>query len=97
MLLSGFFASSNNFAPYLKPFEYISAFKYAYQITSVIEFTDLGALECSNNLVAPCDPLTTRFNYTEPMYLSIILIAVVALCFNICAFLVKYFKTRIKA
>lgn len=97
MLLSGFFASSDNYAPYLKPFEYISAFKYAYQILTEIEFTDLKAFTCSNSLTFPCDPLKTRFTYNEPMYLSILLIAVIAFCFNTIAYLFQYFRTKIKA
>ena len=97
MILCGFFASSDNYAPYMKPLEYISAFKYTYQILTEIEFSDLKALSCSNSFVFPCDPLKSRFTYNEPMYLSVLLIAVIAFCFNVFAFLLQYFKTRIKA
>jgi len=99
LLLSGFFASSSSYVPYLKPFEYISTFKYTYQILTEVEFSDLKALSCSNSnsMDLPCDPLKSRFTYNEPMYLSILLIAIVAFFFNFLAFLFQYFRTRVKA
>ncbi len=97
MLLSGFFASSDNYAPYLKPFEYISTFKYSYQILTQIEFKDLKALTCSNLTIFPCDPLTSRFTFNEEMWVSILLIANVSFCLNVFAYLIMYFKTRIRA
>ena len=100
LLLSGFFATSDNYAPYLKPFEYISVFKYAYQILTNIEFIEIQPLNCMNvgstNPIV-CDPLKQRFTFLEPMYLSIILICVLIVFFNIIAFIIIYFKSRIKA
>jgi len=97
MLLCGFFASSDNYAPYLKPFEYISPFKYSYQLLTQIEFSDLKAFSCSNSIVFPCDPLKIRFTFNEQMYLSVLLIAIVAIFLNMIAFSVLFFRTKIKA
>ena len=49
LLLSGWFASASNFAPYLIPFKYLSLFKYGYQILNDIEFGgDASTNNCFN-------------------------------------------------
>ena len=50
-LLSGFFVSQDNALPILKPFIYISPFKWAYQSYLLIEYDDLH-LDCYPS----CDP-----------------------------------------
>ena len=63
MNLSGYFASTDNYLPYLLPFEYISGFKYGIQIFIENEFTDSQALNCSNDILNPCEPLKVNFVY----------------------------------
>eukprot|EP01015_Nassula_variabilis_P022786 TRINITY_DN4212_c0_g1_i5.p1 TRINITY_DN4212_c0_g1~~TRINITY_DN4212_c0_g1_i5.p1 ORF type:complete len:300 (+),score=30.76 TRINITY_DN4212_c0_g1_i5:38-901(+) len=48
MAFGGFFVNNNNLAFYLKPFEYISLWKYGFQSLEINEFTDLSPelLDC---------------------------------------------------
>lgn len=85
LTLSGFFTAASNFAPYLIPFEYLSVYKYAYQLAVEIEFTHMQPLYCANDSV-PCDPLVTRFNFKEPFFLSWILLCVLIIFFKVLAF-----------
>lgn len=41
VLVGGFFVNQNNAVPILKPFEYISLFKYGFQVLTLNEYTDL--------------------------------------------------------
>ena len=41
MLVGGFFVNQNNFVPILYPFEYISLFKYGFQVFTLNEYIDL--------------------------------------------------------
>ena len=97
MLLSGFFASYENFAPYLIPFEYISVFKYGFQILTGIEFSNMQALNCQNSLTNACDPLKDRFTYKEEPWVSVICIIALILGFNIAAFIITFYKSKLKS
>ena len=96
MLLSGFFAAADNFAPYLIPFKYLSSYKYSYQLFTHIEYTDMSPLNCFN--VAPhiCNPIATRFSFDEPFYASIIGMVCLLVALRIAAFLGTYFLAKIK-
>lgn len=96
LLLSGFFANADNFAPYLIPFKYLSLFKYGFQIFTHIEFSGLSPLNCLNLDPELCTPLATRFTYLEPYYLSIILIGVLIVVFKALGFLFLYLFAKIK-
>lgn len=45
MLVGGFFVNQNNFIPVLYPLEYLSLFKYSFQVLVMNEYTDLD-LDC---------------------------------------------------
>ena len=92
MLLSGGFASQNNFAPYLKPLEYISGYKYSYQILTHNEFYDIQPLNCSNGNSPLCNPLNNIFSYPESMKLSFILMGAVCFCFQALALFIMSMK-----
>ena len=92
MLVSGGFASQSNFAPFLKPLEYISAFKYAYQTLTHVEFENNQPINCINTDNVLCDPLNNLFVFPESLNLSIILMGIVFVCFEFLAFLIIYLK-----
>ena len=96
MLLSGFFAAADNFAPYLIPFKYLSSYKYSYQAFTHIEYTDMSPLNCFN--VAPdiCNPIATSFTFDEPFSASIVGMVCLLVGLRICAFLGTYFLAKIK-
>jgi len=94
--LSGFFAHQSNFVPYMKAFEYFSAFKYGFQILSEIEFTNMQPLNCANNTVQPCDPLAGQFNFREAMWVSCMLIGILIVFFKTIAFITMYYKSKMK-
>ena len=48
MLISGFFVNQNNIVPILTPMEYVSLFKFAFQVLAPNEYTDLD-LDCRPN------------------------------------------------
>ena len=97
MLLSGYFATSDNIAPFLKPLEYISAFKFSYQSLADSEFNNIQPLNCVDGSDVKCNPLENRFKFPETSTFSVIVMASVALCFKFFAFLIIFFKSKVKA
>lgn len=87
MLLSGFFVNNDNYLPVLIPFEYISLFKYGFQVFVQNEYDGLP-LDCRPN----CDPIAT-FGFDETMEEGII--ATAALGFGF--YLIAYILLRIMA
>jgi hypothetical protein len=96
LLLSGFFADSDNFAPYLIPFKYLSAFKYGFQVLTHIEFSDLPPFNCQNLNPNICSPLQNRFTFLEPFYVSLIAIGCLIVLFKSLAFIIIYYCAKIK-
>jgi len=94
--MSGFFASSDNFAPYLIPFEYISAFKYGYQTLMENEFKNIQPLNCMNNMANPCDPLTKNYSFKEPFWISVLCFFLLIILFKGLAFTITYIKSKKK-
>lgn len=97
MLLSGFFSAADNYVPYLIPFEYISAFKYAFQILITIEFRDIQPLNCMNSVVNPCDPLNVNYTFKEELWLSCLCLALLIIFFKILSFIITKFRSKMKA
>lgn len=78
MLFAGFFVDSESIPDPLKPFEYISIFKYGYQALFLNEFEDLE-LDCMDNTLPPaeqCDPIN---DFDSPQSLENSMIALGAL------------------
>ena len=96
LILSGFFANADNFAPYLIPIKYLSFFKYGFQTVVHNEFSDLQPLNCQNLSGDTCSPMANRFTFLEPFYVTLILIAALSVFFNICSFLMLYFFAKIR-
>ena len=65
MLLSGFFVSQDNPIPILKPIQYLSPFKYAYQAYVLNEYDGLYLTWSPK-----CDPVSS-LGFTEDMKTSI--------------------------
>ena len=80
MLLSGFFVSQSNPIPILKPIQYLSPFKYAYQVYVYNEYDGLY-LTCSPT----CDPVGS-LGFTDSKSTSIL--ATIAICFGF--YLISY-------
>lgn len=97
MLISGFFSSSDNYLPYLKPFEYLSGYKYAFQILVKMEFTDVQPLNCMNSLKMPCDPMVDRFYFKEDLWLSCFCLFLCFLLFNTLAYIITNRRSSLKA
>lgn len=97
LLLSGFFANQNNFVPYMKALEYISVFKYGFQVLTGIQYSENQALNCSNNLIGYCDPISQRFDFREAFWLSCILIAILIIVFKTLAFMLIKCKSKMRA
>ena len=96
MLLSGFFTAADNFAPFLIPFKYISSYKYAYQMFTHMEYTDMSPLNCFN--VAPdiCNAIHTRFTFDEPFWVSLVGSVCLLFVLRLLAFICTYFLAKIK-
>lgn len=97
LLVSGFFANSSNFAPYMIPFEYLSPFKYAYHILIENEFKDIQPLNCMNRLNGTCDPLKVNFSINMDLWLSFLCLALLILFYKTLAFVFIYYKSKMKA
>jgi hypothetical protein len=95
--LSGYFASTDNYLPYLLPFEYLSGFKYGLQIFVENEFTNAQPLNCFNNLESPCKPLEINFAFREKAWVSLLCLGGVIIFFQIIAFLIILVKSNKKA
>jgi hypothetical protein len=95
LILSGFFAKSSNFAPYLKPFEYLSFFKYLFQTLIHNEYSDNQPLICANFKIQ-CHPLAYLFVFPEPFYVSFIAIGCLLIFYSMIGFLFLYFFSRPK-
>jgi len=96
LLLSGFFANSRNFAPYLIPFEYVSIYKYAFQTLIHNEFTNLQPFYCFNSGNWKCYQYLTFNAFREPFYISLIGIACLYVLFKILSFIFIYYFNKIK-
>lgn len=96
LLLSGWFATADNFAPYLIPVKYISYFKYAYQTLVSIEFNNSAPVNCYNFSPTNCSPLSNRFQFLEPFYVSIIAMVALIFFFKGWAYLFIHLFSKVK-
>lgn len=96
LLLSGFFASADNFAPYLIPFKYLSMFKYGYQTLIHNEFIDSSPLTCLQSTPDMCSPMASRFTFLEPYYICFIAVASLVVFFNAIALFILWKTAKIK-
>lgn len=96
MLVCGYFASSENFLFYIKPLEYISLFKYAFQILVESEFESIQPLNCFNNPKLPCNPLNGVVKYNESSLESFIALLSLTLGLTFIALMIMIFKGRDK-
>ena len=87
ILVAGFFVNQNNMIPVTYPFEYISMFKYAYQVFTLNEYKNLH-LDCHPK----CDPVAS-FDFDETMEESIIATA----CLGVGFYMIGYIALRIFA
>jgi hypothetical protein len=94
LLLSGFFANEDNFAPYLIPFKYLSVFKYTYQSLIHIEFTYIQPFNCFNTM--QCVNYIQENTFVEPFYVSVIAIFALYFLFKILSFIFLYYFNKIK-
>lgn len=81
MLFAGFFVNQNNIPFFLKPFEWISLFKYGYQVYEYNEYDDLD-LGCTGR-----DPVGDK-NFKQNMNASIAITAGLGLGFFLLAYLI---------
>ncbi len=94
MLLSGYFSSNDNVLFYFKPLQWISAFRYGYQILSEIEFTSMQPLNCVYNYMVPCNPLKDRLDFSETLISSIIILSSIAIFFKLVALMILFIKGK---
>lgn len=95
-LLSGFFSNSLNYAPYLKPAEYLSTFKYCFQALVQTIFTDNSPFNCQNTTPSTCEPLANRFLFNEWFYHNLIALGSLIIFFKIMGFIFLYCFAKIK-
>ena len=94
--MAGYFAGSDNYLPYLIPLEYMSGFKYGYQILIENEFHDSQALNCHNNIERPCLPLIQSFEFKEASWVSIVALISVIIFFQAMAIFIINVKSKQK-
>lgn len=91
MLLSGFYVNQDNMLPVLIPFQYISLFKFGYQVFTQNEYDDLD-LDCHPK----CDPMKT-YGFNETMGEGIIATAALGVGFYLIAYIaLRIFASRAK-
>ena len=103
LMLSGFFSSDNNFAPFLIPIKYLSLFKHLYQILIENEFGNNNPLICMNVkdkctevfCPSPCNPMKD-FNFKESMAVSFAVTSALGLFLSIIGYTILYFLVKIK-
>lgn len=76
--------------------EYISVFKYGYQIFTESEFLNVQPLDCVLNPLLPCDALTQRANFKESMLESLIALISITLGLILISLMILIFKGRNK-
>eukprot|EP01017_Pseudomicrothorax_dubius_P038217 TRINITY_DN5697_c0_g3_i2.p1 TRINITY_DN5697_c0_g3~~TRINITY_DN5697_c0_g3_i2.p1 ORF type:complete len:313 (+),score=49.66 TRINITY_DN5697_c0_g3_i2:615-1553(+) len=89
MAFGGFFVNQNKVPVYFYPFQYISPWKYAFQVLAWNEFTDNRDLKCLNAKPPTCDPLAVH-NFREGMWLSLLILFLLGVIFRILAVLIMY-------
>lgn len=80
MLSAGYFASADTVSFYIKPIQWVSAFKYCYQTLATIQFSEMQPLNCYNqvdNPIIDCDPLNGILKFEQDFNLSLILLGCV--------------------
>eukprot|EP01017_Pseudomicrothorax_dubius_P038215 TRINITY_DN5697_c0_g2_i1.p1 TRINITY_DN5697_c0_g2~~TRINITY_DN5697_c0_g2_i1.p1 ORF type:complete len:357 (-),score=45.35 TRINITY_DN5697_c0_g2_i1:26-1096(-) len=98
MAFGGFFVNQNKIPVFFYPIQYISPFKYAYQVLTQNEFTDNTTLKCLISNPPTCNPLADH-NFREGMWLSLILLFVIGLAVRIFSVILMYkisTPTRVK-
>lgn len=91
MLFSGFFVNQNNIPFFLKPFQYVSIFKYGMQAFFQNEYENID-LTCEND-PTPCDPLGD-YDSPESLWLSIGLIWATGFFFYAVAFVILFVLSK---
>jgi len=93
MVLSGFFTSYTNYAPYLLPFYYISPFKYGFELFLNNEFTNAQAFYC--NLDGQiCDPLSL-YTFPDSPWQDYIIISALMIGFHLVGFTLLWKNAKI--
>lgn len=96
LLVSGFFTSSVDFAPYMQPLAYLSPFKFCYQALVQNEFTDAPPINCQNSAPQICLALQTRGVFDESLYVNLIALGALIVFYKSMAFICLYIFGRFK-
>lgn len=72
MLFAGFFVNQNNIPVFLRPFEYISLFKYGYQVFMYNEYDGLD-VGCGGAQRDPIKEMNFKQSKFESIYITVIL------------------------
>lgn len=88
MLLAGFFVNQDNIVEVLIPFEYISPFKYGFQVFALNEYEGLH-LSC----MPDCDPIKS-FGFEQTLEESVIITAALGVAFYSIAYFVLFILSR---
>jgi len=87
MLVSGFFNNLANVPKLFYPLEYISMFKYGFQALVTNQYR--APINCGEG-IGYCDVLTEKYNFPEPFWLNLLLLAVIGIVYRCIALLVMY-------
>jgi ABC-type multidrug transport system ATPase subunit len=88
MLTSGFFVNQNNIVPILRPLEYISLFRFSFQVLAPNEYTDLDL-----DWRPEWDPIKT-LDFEENLEESVIATACLSVSYYVIAYLFLYLRSR---
>lgn len=91
MLFAGFFVNQNNIPFFLKPFQYISLFKYGLQAFFLNEYENVD-LDCFND-ANPCTPIED-YDSPESLWLSVGLIWATGAFFYVIAFILLFILSK---
>ena len=86
MLLGGFFISLDQVPKFFYFIEYISPFKFGFQ--ALIQNEYRGPVDCGNGVY--CDLLETKFKFTEPFWLNLLLLFLIGVAFRVAAWVSLY-------
>eukprot|EP01017_Pseudomicrothorax_dubius_P022641 TRINITY_DN24484_c0_g1_i1.p1 TRINITY_DN24484_c0_g1~~TRINITY_DN24484_c0_g1_i1.p1 ORF type:complete len:340 (+),score=44.52 TRINITY_DN24484_c0_g1_i1:60-1022(+) len=89
MVFGGYFVNQNKIPVYFYPFQYISPFKYGFQVLVWNEYTDNTALKCLQTIPPTCDPLGDH-NFKEGLWTSLIILLVLGFILRVVSIYVLY-------
>lgn len=97
LLMSGFFAYENSFAPYMIPLEYLSYFKWSFQVLVYLEYKDIQPFYCVFNLQTPCDDVLGSFyRFKEDFWVSFSCLIGIIFALNFFAYMIFFIKSKLK-